>query len=78
MLEKDQLQEYHITRVGNERVRVAAGEYDVVVLKSERHGSSRSTRYWYAPQPGYIPVRAERSTKGKVDIVMELKSYQPL
>jgi hypothetical protein len=30
------------------------------------------------PQLGYIPVRAERGTKGKVDIVMELKSYQTL
>lgn len=78
MIEKDELQDYNITRVGNEHVRVAAGEYDVVVLKSEREGSSRTTRYWNAAKLGYIPVRAERSTKGTVDIVMELKSYQAL
>lgn len=76
MVEKDELQEYRITRIGNEHIRTAAGEFAVVVLKSERQGSSRSTRYWYAPQLGYIPVRAERSTKGKADIVMELKSFQ--
>jgi hypothetical protein len=78
MIEKDELQNYNITRVGNEHVKVAAGEYDVVVLKSERDGSSRTTRYWNAAKLNYIPVRAERSTKGTVDIVMELKSYKAL
>lgn len=78
MLERDELQEYQITRQGNEHIHTAAGEYDTVLLKSERADSNRITRYWYAAQLGYIPVRAERSTKGKVDIVMELKSYQAL
>lgn len=78
MLEKDELQNYSILRQGNEHVQVPAGEYDTLVLKSERTGSSRSTRYWYAAKLGYIPVRAERISKGKVDIVMELKSYRAL
>jgi hypothetical protein len=78
MIEKDELQEYNISRTGTEHIRVEGGEYDAIVLTSERNGSSRSTRYWYAPKLGYIPVRAERSTKGKVDIVMELKSYRAL
>jgi len=76
MLEKDELQEYTILRQGNEHIHVAAGDYDTLVLQSERSGSNRSTRYWYAGKLGYIPVRAERSTKGKVDIVMELRSVR--
>lgn len=78
MLEKNEVQEYSILRDGDMKVRTAAGEYDAIVLKSQRKGSNRNTRYWYAAKLGYIPVRAERSTKGKVDIVMELKSYQAL
>jgi Protein of unknown function (DUF3108) len=78
MLERNELQEYSIVIDGKAKVRTDAGEYDTVVLKSERKGSNRSTRYWYAARLGYIPVRAERSTNGKVDIVMELKSYQPM
>jgi hypothetical protein len=78
MIEKDELQEYNITRTGTDKVRTDAGEFDVVVFKSEREGSSRMTRYWYAPKLGYIPVHAERLTKGKVDIVMELLSYRAL
>jgi hypothetical protein len=76
MLEKNELQEFMITRQGTEHIRTQAGEFDTVVLKSERAGSSRITRYWYAARLGYLPVRAERTSKGKVDVVMELKSIQ--
>jgi len=76
MLEKDELQEYSITRQGTERISTAAGQFDSVILKSVRNGSDRVTRYWYAKDFGYIPVRAERTTKDKTDIVMELKSIQ--
>lgn len=78
MVEGNELKEYNITQENTEHVRVPAGEYDTLVLKSERvdSSSSRVTRYWYAPQLGYLPVRAERSSKGKVDIVMELKSIK--
>lgn len=76
MMEKDELQEYTITRQGTERVSNEAGQFETVILKSERSGSDRVTRYWYANSLGFIPVRAERSTKGKVDIVMELKSFR--
>ena len=76
MLEKNELQEYTITRQGSEHISSDTGEFDTVVLKSERSGSDRVTRYWYADSLGFIPVRAERSTKGTVDIVMELKSIQ--
>ncbi|MGD9841987.1 MAG: DUF3108 domain-containing protein [Steroidobacteraceae bacterium] len=76
MLERNEVQEYTITKQGAERISTHAGEFDTVVLQSNRTDSDRSTRYWYAAKLGYIPVRAERTTKGKVDIVMELKSVQ--
>lgn len=75
MIEKDQVQEYTIKRTGSEAVRVPAGEYEATVLNSQRTGSTRATRYWYAQQLNYLPVQAERTTKGKVDIVMQLKSF---
>lgn len=76
MLEKDELQEYTITRQGTEHIKTAAGEFDTVVLKSLRKDSDKITRYWYASSLGFIPARAERTSKGKTDIVMELKSIQ--
>jgi hypothetical protein len=76
MLERNELQEYTVIKQGTEKILTKAGEFDTVILHSERTGSTRSTRYWYAPSLGYIPVKAERVSKGKVDIVMELKAIQ--
>lgn len=76
MVEKDQVQEYTIKREGTDHTRVPAGEYEATILSSQRSGSSRVTRYWYAPALNYLPARAERTTKGKVDIVMQLRSFK--
>lgn len=74
MQERNELQQFKITQQGTEQVHNDAGDFNAVVLLSERvGGSSRSSRYWYAPELGYIPVHAERSSHGKVDIVMQLK-----
>lgn len=78
MYDRDEINTYHITQQSKEHINVAAGEFDTIVLQSTRDDSSRVTRYWYAGKLNFIPVRAERLTKGKVDIVMELKSYQSL
>jgi len=74
MQERNELQEFKITQQSTEQVHTDDGDFNAVVLLSERmSGSSRSSRYWYAPELGYIPVHAERSSHGKVDIVMQLK-----
>ncbi|MES1195926.1 MAG: DUF3108 domain-containing protein [Steroidobacter sp.] len=74
MQERNELQQFKISRQGVEQIHNDAGDFNAVVLLSERvGGSSRSSRYWYAPELGYIPVHAERSSHGKVDIVMQLK-----
>jgi len=76
MQERNELQQFKISQQGTEDVHTDVGDFHAVVLLSEREGSSRSSRYWYAPELGYIPVHAERTSKGKVDIVMRLKSVK--
>jgi len=77
MQERNELQQFNITQQAAEVVHTDAGDFNTVVLLSERvGGSARSSRYWYARELGYIPVHAERTSKGKVDIVMQLKSVK--
>jgi len=77
MQERNELQQFKISQLGIEQVHTDAGDFSAVVLLSERvGGSSRSSRYWYAPELGFIPVHAERSSNGKVDVVMQLKSVK--
>jgi hypothetical protein len=68
----DEIKQYSYTRAGSERIKTAAGEFDTIVYESTRPGSSRLSRFWHAPELGYIPVRAEQVRKGKIETVMEL------
>lgn len=77
MQERNELQQFKITQQNIEQVHTDVGDFNATILLSERlGGSSRSSRYWYASELGFIPVHAERSSHGKVDIVMQLKSVK--
>ena len=74
IIDKDQLKEFLYTDEGKARIRTAIGELDTVVVTSQRAGNNRILRMWFAPSLGYLPVQAERSRDGKVEIAMRLKA----
>jgi hypothetical protein len=74
IVDKDQLKEFLYTQEGNARIRTAIGELDTVVVTSQRAGNNRVLRMWFAPSLGFLPVQAERSRDGKVEIAMRIKS----
>ncbi len=53
------------TKVGNESIKTDAGSFDTVIYDRRRGTSSRTTRFWYAPELDYLPVKIERFRKGK-------------
>ncbi len=74
----ERLKHYSYTRVGTERIRTSAGEFEAVLYESTRPGSSRLSRFWHAPELGFLPVRAEQLRNGKVETVMELTGLRPI
>jgi Protein of unknown function (DUF3108) len=74
IIDKDQLKEFLYTQEGNARIRTEIGELDTVVVTSQRAGNNRILRMWFAPSMGFLPVQAERSRDGKVEIAMRIKS----
>ena len=64
MIEKDRVKRYRYTLLRRERLKTAIGEYDTVVYRSARDGSSRETVSWYAPALGYALLRAEQRRDG--------------
>ena len=73
IIDKDQLKEFIYTQEGNARIRTEIGELDTVVVTSQRAGNNRILRMWFAPSLGFLPVQAERSRDGKVEIAMRIK-----
>jgi Protein of unknown function (DUF3108) len=78
IIDKDQLKEFNYTQEGTAKIRTAIGELDTVIVTSQRTGNNRILRMWFAPSLGFVPVQAERSRDGKVEISMRLKSVDRL
>jgi Protein of unknown function (DUF3108) len=78
IIDKDQLKEFNYTQEGTAKIRTAIGELDTVIVTSQRTGNNRILRMWFAPSLGFVPVQAERSRDGRVEISMRIKSVDRL
>ena len=78
IIDKDQLKEFNYTQEGSAKIRTAIGELDTVIVTSQRTGNNRVLKMWFAPSLGYVPVQAERSRDGKLEISMRLKTVDRL
>jgi Protein of unknown function (DUF3108) len=78
IIDKDQLKEFNYTKEGTAKIRTAIGELDTVIVTSQRTGNNRILRMWFAPSLGFVPVQAERTRDGKVEISMRIKSVDHL
>jgi hypothetical protein len=78
IIDKDQLKEFNYTQEGSAKIRTDIGELETVIVTSQRVGNNRLLRMWFAPSLGFVPVQAERSRDGKVEIAMRIKSVDRL
>jgi len=76
MVDKDKIKEYDYKSAGNARIGTALGPLDTVVFTSTRPGSTKVSRFWYAPALGYLMVRSEDSDDGKVRVRMMILSLK--
>lgn len=72
LFDHDQAKEYFYTRERTEVLDTPLGKIDTVVYRSDRPGSDRVTRLWLAPTLNYLPLQANRSRKGSVDLSMRI------
>jgi hypothetical protein len=78
IIDKDQLKEFNYTQEGSAKIHTDIGELETVIVTSQRAGNNRILRMWFAPSLGFVPVYAERSRDGKVEIAMRVRSVDRL
>jgi hypothetical protein len=76
IIDKDELKEFIYTQEGTAHLRTDLGQLDTVVVASQRAGNNRILRMWFAPSLGFVPVQAERSRDGKLELAMRIKSLR--
>ena len=74
LVDADKIKDYELTREGTAQIETGLGTLETVIYTSKRAGGDRVTRTWVAPALGYLPVKAERVRKGKVEFTMMIES----
>jgi hypothetical protein len=74
IIDKDELKEFNYAQEGTAKIKTSIGELDTVIVTSQRAGNNRILKMWFAPSLGFVPVQAERTRDGKLEIAMRIKS----
>ena len=74
VFDKKGIREYAYTRVGAETLHTPVGDVATIIYRSQRAHSPRSTRFWCAPEYGFVPMRAEQRREDHLEWTMTLRS----
>ncbi len=74
LVDGGEIKRYRYINEGPATLKHKGRQLATTLLRSERTDSTggRTNRYWHAAELGNIPVKAERSRNGKIDLTMEL------
>jgi hypothetical protein len=74
LVDGGKIKSYQYTKEGTGTLAYKGRQLDTTIVRSARSGNlgGRVNRYWHATEFGNIPIRAERSHNGKVDLTLAL------
>ena len=74
LIDKNSVREYRYAREGEVTLQTPLGPVPTIVYRAQKAYSPRVTRFWCAPERGYVPMKVEQ-TKGKdVQWTMQIQS----
>jgi hypothetical protein len=75
IIDKDQMKEFIYRREGTEQLTTDIGTFDTIIVSSRHFATDRRVlRMWFAPALGYVPIQAERTSGGKLEFAMRIKT----
>jgi hypothetical protein len=74
LINKDEVTNYEYMREGMATLDTPLGTLETIIYRSQRPGSSRVTRLWFAPSLGYLPVRAQQLRRGKPEFALSIRA----
>lgn len=70
------LREYRWRSEGGAMLRTAIGDVATRIFVTERSGSPRATRYWCAPDYGFLPLKVEQKRLDAVEWTLDIRSLK--
>ena len=66
--------QYQFSRDGHATLETPMGRIATVIYRSQKAHSARITRFWCAPDQGYIPIKVEQTKGDEVQWTMEIEA----
>ena len=76
LIDKNSVREYEFSRDGEATIKTPMGDVRTVIFKSQKKYSPRITRFWCAPDRGYIPMRVQQKKDDDVQWTLEIQSLK--
>ena len=75
MVDQSGTRKYQFARDGEATLDTPLGAVPTVIYRAQKAGSPRITRFWCAPQQGYVPLKVEQTKGDEVQWTMEIRSF---
>ena len=76
LIDKNSVREYVFTRDGEATIKTPMGDVHTLIFKSQKKNSPRITRFWCAPDRGYVPMRVQQKKDDDVQWTLEIQSLK--
>ena len=74
LIDKNSVRQYQFTREGEAKLSTPFGEVATVIYRAQKANSPRETRFWCAPDRGYVPMKVEQTIGKDVQWTLLIQS----
>jgi len=74
LIDKNSVRDYQFAREGDAKLSTPLGEIATVIYRSQKANSPRATRFWCAPERGYVPMKVEQTIGQDVQWTLIIQS----
>ena len=76
LIDKNSVRDYEFTRDGEATIKTLLGDVPTVIFKSQKKYSPRVTRFWCAPERGFVPMKVQQKKGDDVQWTLEIQSLK--
>jgi Protein of unknown function (DUF3108) len=76
LIDKNSVRDYQFAREGETKLSTPLGEVATVIYRSQKANSPRTTRFWCAPDRGYVPMKVEQTIGQDVQWTLLIESLR--
>lgn len=76
LIDKNSVREYRFARDGEASLKTPLGAVATVVYRAQKKNSPRITRFWCAPDKGYVPMKVEQTRGDDVQWTLLIEKLQ--